>query len=481
MARRKIKGLSLDKGQLVKAVGYAMSKGGNLAARRWYLGTDPTAALAMVEKIKAAWAQGNNVNEIDHDGRKVRVWSEHADPLAQCHGVAAMPTGAAPAPALVPNVNGMTIADAATMYLANIERRFKAGQVSHAYWVSESFNLSRGLDLLGRDRPLASVGSSDLTAAVLALAARPQAKAGKGRKTPTERISVKSAKSYLASLRAFLDEMSKTETHPGSDVSVWRKPLRFDDIFRDNQPQLTSDEKHQLLSGNGGEADAFTIDEIRMLYSAASDRQRLWLLLALNCGFASMELATLSTQELIGLDTDAPTIKRFRNKSDIYGEWSLWKTTAEYLRFFMLKDAKLRGDRQQVLLTDDGRTLIEPRGMGRRDAVRSSWVNIVKALPPDRRLPFKVLRKTGARLIRHSAMGGDAVAEMYLSHADDKSGILNAYSGRDWSKLALATNELHRMIFDGWTPKIRKVTRGRGKGKYVELRREDHRPMPVGV
>lgn len=289
MKRRKAKGLSMDKGQFVKSIGYALSKGGRLTARRWYVGAvelGADSAAAKVETIRAAWREGRGTRQIDIGGATATVWAD-ADPLAERGRFDSGPTGAADMVEHGPTINGdsMTVGAAAKMYLDGIEARFRAGQVSHAHWSSETFNLARGVALLGADKPLAMIGAAELTTAVLALAGRPLAKLRKGQTTEVKPISVKSARTYLASLKSFLDELSKSERAAGSDEPLWRKPLRFEDIFRDNQPQLTADEKNALIrSGNGGEADAFAVDELRALYSAASDRQRLWLLLALNCG-----------------------------------------------------------------------------------------------------------------------------------------------------------------------------------------------------
>lgn len=476
--RRKIKGFGVVKGQLVKSVGYVLTKGGKVQPRRWYLGSavdDSAAAQAAAERIKAAWRNCDGVKEIDHGGVRVRVWAETANPLAELP----KPNANATAVPSVINVGGMTVSEAAKMYLAAIEQRFNAGQVSHGFFVSTSWNLQRGLALLGHDKPLASIGATELTAAVLALAARPLTKAKPNQGKAAKPLSIKSASNYIAVLKAFLDTMGKTESAPGSEMPLWRKPLRFEDIFRDNAPKMTADEKQRLIVNGEAEADAFSVDEIRSLYSAAPDRQRLWMLLALNCGFVSMELSTLSLNQIHGLDTDAPKIKRFRGKTNIYAEWPLWSETTALLRKFLEKDNRINPN-DSAVVTALRKPLIQQRNMGRRDAVRKAWVDVVSALPEARRLSFKYLRKSGARLIRHMAdnIGGDAVAEMYLSHADSQHGILKAYSGRSWDKLAAALIEMRRQLFVGWKPPIRKIRMGgKRKGGYIMLTAE----TPIGV
>lgn len=460
MAKRKAKGLQIVNGRYVKAIGYAESKSGKIQARRWYVGAvddGPEAARQNANKIKAAW------EALAATG--ATVWPKDANPLTD-----APPSLPAP---LTPTVaSTLTVAQARQRYLDGIKARVDAGTVSHQYWTGEYFGTQRGVDLLGPDTPLASIGAMELERAVLGIASRPMTKPRKGQKQESKRLSVKSAKVYLSSLRAFLNAMSKTEISPGSEIPLWRKPLKFDDIFRLNKPEHSAKEKQAMITDGDAEAKAFTVEEIRTLYKGANDRQRLWICLALNCGFAPMELNTLTPSQVYGLDTAAASIQRFRNKTDIYAKWTLWDETTTLLRHFKERDKRDDPD-APMILTDDRKPLIAPRGMGRRDAVRSAWFHVVDVLPEDRQLPFKFLRKSGARLVRLMPnIGGDKIAEMYLSHSDDKSGVLKVYSGRDWEQLAVCLAELRKMIFGNWNEPIRKVKKGRGKTAYVQLEAE---------
>jgi integrase len=449
-------GLSVDKGQFVKSCGYHKSAKGNIAATRHYLGPVQDGEDAALEKfiaVRRAWNEKRGVVQIDHGGKMIAVWAESPSAAAERASVDLGASAAGPADAarLSPQTS---VRDAAQRFIDSIERRWKLGNVSHAHWAGSDYCLKRALEFMA-DKPLAQIGAADLSACVGAIGARPTTKPRKEQTDVPGRISVKTAKVWLATLRDFLDEMSKTETAPGSETPVWVKPLRFDDIFRQNAPKLTQSELNQTIIDGETEADFFTVDEFRKLYKRASanDAHRAWIMLALNCGFAQMEIATLTCNQIVGLDSDAAKIRRHRGKTGIYAEWPIWSHTADLLRYCV---GKRKGD-DLAVVTEKGKPLIEPRGMGRRDAVMSEWNNIRTVLPEGRRLSFKYLRKTGANIIRKMSIGGDAVAEMYLSHADNKSGVLSAYSGRDWAKLAAALTELHRILFDGWDFKIPKV------------------------
>jgi hypothetical protein len=76
-------------------------------------------------------------------------------------------------------------------------------------------------------------------------------------------------------------------------------------------------------------------------------------------------------------------------------------------------------------------SLVEDGDRWRNDRLAKPWRDLVKSIEnEDRRLSYKYLRKTGARRIRchMNGKGGSEVAEMYLSHADDKLGVLERFT-----------------------------------------------------
>lgn len=188
-------------------------------------------ALEKADRIKCAWQDGNATEVRDYEGLPTTVWLNDAD-RAVCQFRHRHPLRA-----------GRHAHRAAGVRTTPCRHRAaRQGRTGNA-------RLKRGIEVLGPDRPLSSVGAAELTAAILALAARPLTKTRPNQKKPARPISVKSAEDYLASLRAFLDEMAKTEAAPGvSDEPLWRRPLRFDDIFRANQPKYTEAEKDRMLA-----------------------------------------------------------------------------------------------------------------------------------------------------------------------------------------------------------------------------------------
>jgi integrase len=448
-SKRRGRGIAftVDRGQYVKSVGYAVSKLGNVSARRWYLGAvedGEAEALGRYATIKQAWDQQRGVEQLDVNGKSVAVWQADFDPL---NGSQSAPKLAAPAVETSLMPNALTVSQAAERYVAEIRKRFERGQVSHAYWANASYVSAYALSAIGGDKPLSSIGAAEVQDAVCHFASRPASK----NKSNGEPVSVRTAGNYISVLRDFLDWASKTEAAPGSEIAIWRKPLRFDEIFRNNKPDHTQTELTQLLVDEEAEADAYTIDELTKLYSAANWRMRNWLAISLNAGFTQSEIGSLINDEVVGLETEQTYIRRARGKTKVFAKWPLWKETADLLRMHIAIDKRTKPG-EPLIVTKQGLVLVEPgEGRGRNDRLAGAFDRLKIVLPEDRQLSFKYIRKSGARAIRlmPKDIGGDAVADMYLAHADAGSGKgsqLSAYSGRDWEQLGKALTELRRQL-----------------------------------
>lgn len=177
------------------------------------------------------------------------------------------------------------------------------------------------------------------------------------------------------------------------------------------------------------EAKHWTLDEIRTLLGAATERGELYLLLGLNCGMTQVDLSDLKPREF---DPKAGTIERKRSKTEEHEgvpvvRYTLWPRTLELLKKFR----QAKGDR--LLLTERGSTLV---GDNRRDAVKLTLNRLLaklekaaKAEAEERKEAgdedatpdiiggsFKLLRATGADLLEHEN-GFKAVVGLYLGHA----------------------------------------------------------------
>jgi integrase len=174
--------------------------------------------------------------------------------------------------------------------------------------------------------------------------------------------------------------------------------------------------------------DVWEIDEVQRLLDAASDRMRLYLLLALNCGMTQRDLADLRRDEV---DIKAGTITRKRSKTHKHAgvpvvTYQLWPATKKLLKTF----AQTSGD--LALLTENGEPLVrewtgDDGSPAKVDTVRLAFRRLLEkvnklvngeAEHKHVRIDgsFKLLRATGANLLEQEN-GFKAVVTLYLGHA----------------------------------------------------------------
>jgi hypothetical protein len=212
------------------------------------------------------------------------------------------------------------------------------------------------------------------------------------------------------------------------DGCTWNKPKRFERLFRLRQRQMATAEERERAAMEvvSGEVATFTIEELSVLWAAAGNKVRLFMLLGLNCGFTSSEVSNLRTFEAF-LDVEEPFVHRFRDKTGVEARWCLWPETVQFLRAFKADE---NGERRW-LLTEYGNPLVEVTPRTRRDAVEQAWKALLQRIAPDRRLGIRFLRKTGADAIKR--LGTLEESEMYLAHAEP--GINKAYANRNWGRM----------------------------------------------
>lgn len=180
---------------------------------------------------------------------------------------------------------------------------------------------------------------------------------------------------------------------------------------------------------SGKQVQVYTSDQLASLYAAATDRVKLFMLLALNCGMTARDISDLHPKEVAwnkgsiirqrsktrGLGNDSPTVV-----------YQLWPSTMKLLR-------ALRSDNpDRVLIGENGNPLVHEMlkadGTGRRtDAIRLAFRRAVEkvnrnAAQNDEGTPrspikaeFTRLRRTSASLLRNKF--DEALAEVWLAHS----------------------------------------------------------------
>ena len=149
----------------------------------------------------------------------------------------------------------------------------------------------------------------------------------------------------------------------------------------------------------------FTTEEVTRLLAGCdglSERTRLYLLLALNCGMYQSDISDLGEDEV---DWGVGTLTHPRSKTpeSQVVKYKLWPETSELLQKHRQQGQAVLNEREspRVLLTERGKPLVyywmEEGKLRRYDPLQSAWSRPtarVKLLKP-----FKLLRKTSASLL----------------------------------------------------------------------------------
>jgi integrase len=276
------------------------------------------------------------------------------------------------------------------------------------------------------DVPLDAVGAEQIHALVQHVCSRP--------KGPRDKpIAVMTVVTFVQHFRQFFAWLD--------DAGRWEAPRRFEKLFRVKRRTLmTQAERLKAAAG----VETFTIDELAALYAAANSRQRLYILLALNCGFTQQEMAALRCDEIHELEAEHPYVRHARTKTGVVGRWELWRETA--LALIQRLGETPENDDCLALLSEDGNPLVHYGAKNKSDSVRLTWDRLLNAEGVKGRvrpLSFKYLRKTGSDLVRKAA--GLEASQVYLAHAG-KSVAERHYNNADFEKVAVGLRKLREYL-----------------------------------
>lgn len=272
---------------------------------------------------------------------------------------------------------------------------------------------------------------------------RPMKRTRKGQKE--QRMSASSVRHYVGELHRFFKWL-----HRSKDFA-WRKPEDIDDI--DRSTRLDTETVKQRIR----KVDTFQLDELRLLNRYATPTERLYLMLGLNCGFGTKEIATLTIgeiflhqalpadeQEVFGFHStdDDSFVSLVRNKTTIVGKYLLFGQTVKMLEWVMARRLKQRNPSpdQPAILNSKGMPLDQRSANGNPSRqIPNTFSRLHKRIIDDgneiTKLPFKHLRKTAGDLIRRFSDG--EVAGVFLLHGSpvttDK--LSDVYTNRPFGKV----------------------------------------------
>jgi hypothetical protein len=333
----------------------------------------------------------------------------------------------------------LTLGTAVARYTGNLKLKVPT-QLSQSNYDRQVSSLKVLYEAIPAATPIAQLNKMLLEGAVLSVTSRPvREKTGKPMAVDTVITTVKH-------WRQFFDWL---------DGDEWEAPRRMDKIFRIRRNVLfTPLEQKALADGK----PVFTMEELRILYAAANDRQRLYLLSGLNFAFAQKDLATLLITDV---NFEQRVIDRIRHKTrgiGIRGRWEMWPETVKaYKRCFAPSD-ETANPNGLAFLTEDGKALVNDDADS--DAVAQSWTRLVGRMNKEKQivrpLSFKTLRKTASDAILRIS-GSEEVQHLMLCDSPRSIGAKHYRGKADFSRLFSALRAFREelvveKVFTGTAP-----------------------------
>jgi hypothetical protein len=381
-------------------------EGGAYAARLHYLNKTYGTLVAFIPRAPDQLLQAKAQHE---------AWANH--------NAAKAARNAAIAGSAIPKGTGQTLYQAIDVYAEHVQQKnrkeYGRREAACAHRLKDSH----------RDVALEAFGFSVLEAMGGYWARRPEAKTsnGKGKRKP---LALNTITNHLKTTRRFVRWLDR------SDRWQWESPRHWEEALKVNVEQLRTDAEIAQL-GRG--VETYSIDELAILWKYATDIERVFLLLGLNCGFSQAECITLRHDE-IDRACDPVTIKRVRRKTRVYGEFALWPETIAAIDGFVgQRPARKAADPALALATERGAPFTRQR-------IANMWTKLLRRITQDhptfRGLSFKFLRKTAGQLIRNRSNG--EIAGVFLCHgqAVKTDELAAVYTNRPFNKVADALSEV---------------------------------------
>jgi len=295
------------------------------------------------------------------------------------------------------------------------------------------------------------------------------------RKGTQRPIAPSTVKNQLTAIRYFVRWL-----HRNPDYR-WKRPEGWEDVTRYSTDELLMDTEIAALADG---IPTYSVSELSTIYKYATDYEKLFVLLGMNCGFAQSEITSLRMSEVF-LEEEPPTIKRVRIKNRVYGRIALWPETLAGLRWQIRQGAPKQGE--LIFVSTQGRALTKQR-------IANEWTALVGRIKQDhqefRYLSFKFFRKTAGQMVQDVA--GDIVASVFLFHGTrmKADGLLDEYTNRDWNSVYRANMAVRKMLESMFAGSPEPFARNKRKGggnislgtieRIRQLRDENVAPADIG-
>ncbi len=322
---------------------------------------------------------------------------------------------------------GAALAEALTAYGEHLKTRYAGADGKLTEFGGNVLRRLANMTEHLRDRvntPLTAVGNKFLDDWLAYWSARPRNKRNK----PCSRDW---CKSVIKQIRDFVRWLNR------SDYG-WRKPHEYEVLpvrVKTTHDELAADE----------EPARYRRSELAVLWEYAVPRDRVFMLLGLNCGYGLREIATLRVSQIKFKDGKG-VIRRRRTKTGVWGRWVLWPETVAALRWYMDR-VRPRSDSPYLILTDRGQPLMSrTEGGNPKQTIPNAWLKLYVRIRKDKetfpKLSFNKLRKTGATFMRRHY--GAEVADLYLAHGSRQ--MVDAYSPKAFRRLNPALRQFRSYL-----------------------------------
>ena len=224
------------------------------------------------------------------------------------------------------------------------------------------------------------------------------------------------------------------------DNELWQQPKGY----RVKPVRIRMLEDEFAAKATAEQVRRFKVAELRILWQYARPLERLFMVLALNCGFGQREVITLRLSE-IGPDK----IKRLRRKTVVYGEWKLWPETLAALEWY--RGQRPQSEAPQLMLTKNGVPYAKPSDKGNSiRAIANAWYRLLDRVEKDHkgfpRLSFNKLRKTAGDFVRRAADGETMAVFHSRGNPVKEDPFSEVYSNRPFRRVFKALRRIHKLL-----------------------------------
>lgn len=406
--------------QYRKQIGKQIGRNGEHKSKVWLLGPDEATAKRKALGLQAEWEALKDRGHV--------VWPKIEATGRPTESLETVPV----------NASRLTFGDAVELYREEIRRRCEGGHVSTSYRNATNYRLDWLYRAMNGRLLLSEVGAHEIKLAVEFFASRPRRAPQRLRQSETRQMSIRLAKDLVAQLKAVFRFVEDELTGTG-----YSRPPAFDRQFKVAWRKIRTTEELELRTKQSidGEVTTYSIAELALIWAAAPERVRLYMLLALNFGWTSKDISDVQTFN-IHLDRDPPTVVRERSKTGVLASWIVWSETAAALE----ANRAPANPNKLWLLNKKGQPLVRIQEF-RRDAIYESWKRTLAFTDEEnvRRLGFRYLRKTAANWLKQH--GGLEVSDMFLSHGEPGGEINRFYANRRWGLMWDSLNAFREALY----------------------------------